>query len=70
MNEIDYRRLATVGIIAAGLCLVILIATYWRTKRSFVKDFTEPGLVGETNAVVEVEPESSAADGQAAESEG
>ena len=61
MDDRSLRLWTTVGLCAGGLCLLLLVAFYLRSKRSFFSDFGQGGGILRT-----AEP-STAVDGQPSE---
>lgn len=50
-----------VAMVAAGLCLVLIVTYYWRTRKSFVADWSRPGIMGRTEPPPAASPDAAAA---------
>lgn len=45
-DEHTFKWIWTTAAVAGGLCVVLLVLFYVRSRRSFARDFSPPGIVG------------------------
>lgn len=45
-DERTFKWLWTTAVVAGGLCVVLIVLFYARSRRSFARDFSPPGFVG------------------------